>query len=85
MLESEFVEFADKRLRTGGSCHRNEVVAAFRRYYAKYRQADNPSYPLADLEIEQLLRAWSRSRGVEMTNAGFYYGIKINKDADVFA
>ncbi|GKY93061.1 hypothetical protein MPSEU_000274400 [Mayamaea pseudoterrestris] len=81
LLETEFADFAAERLQAGGNCHRNEVVAAFRRYYSKYRRADES---LADLEIEQLLRAWSRSQGLEMTNAGFYYGFKINKDADVF-
>lgn len=84
-LKEEFAEFATRRLVEGGSCHRNEVVGAFRRFYAKYRRAESIEYPLADLEIEQLLRAWCRARGVEMTNAGFYYGIKINKEADVFA
>lgn len=83
-LEEEFEEFAKSRLKKGGNCHRNEVVQAFRRYYAKYRQADNPDYPLADLEIEQLLRGWSRRRGLEMSSAGFYSGLQINKDADVF-
>jgi hypothetical protein len=86
-LQGEFVDFASKRLKMGGNCHRTEVVAAFRRYYTKYRRADNPAYPLADLEIEQLLKQWSRRQTtlrVEMTSAGFYYGIQINKDADVF-
>lgn len=83
-LEEEFAEFASKRLKRGGNCHRNEVVGAFRRYYAKYRQPDNPDYPVSDLEIEQLLRAWGRSQGLKMTTAGFYYGVKINRDADVF-
>ena len=83
-LEQEFEEFANSRLKRGGNCHRNEVVQAFRRYYAKYRQADNPDYPLSDLEIEQLLRGWSRLRGLEMSSAGFYSGLQINKDADVF-
>lgn len=85
-LESEFAEFAEKRLQPGGNCHRSEVVRAFRRYFAKYRQADSEEYPLTDLEVERLLKAYSaRMPNVEMTSAGFYYGIQINKDADVFA
>lgn len=84
-LESEFASFARDRLITGGNCHRNEVVQAFRRYYAKYRQADSKEYPLTDLEIEQLLRAYCRPRGVEMSSAGFYAGLQINESADVFA
>jgi hypothetical protein len=83
-LEAEFASFAKDRLKAGGNCHRNEVVRSFRRFYAKYRQTDSEEYPLTDLEIEQLLRAYCRPRGVEMSSAGFYSGIQINKDADVF-
>jgi len=84
-LEQEFAAFAANRLKPGGNCHRNEVVQAFRRYYAKYRQPDNPDYPLTDLEIERLLRNWSSPfPGIEMSSAGFYSGIQINTDADVF-
>lgn len=83
-LEQEFAEFAASRLQPGGSCHRNEVVAAFRRFYAKYRQADNEG-GVTDLEVERLLRNWSRPlAGVEMSAAGFYSGIRINQDADIF-
>jgi hypothetical protein len=87
-LRHEFAEFAERRLVEGGNCHRRDIVAAFRRYFAKYRQADSDTYPLTDLEIEQLLRSWNQSenRGrAEMTSGGFYYGIQINKEADVFA
>jgi hypothetical protein len=85
MLEKEFQVFAESRLMSGGgSLHRNEVVKAFRRYYGKYRQGDNPNYPLTDLEIEQLLRSWSRPRGLQMSAAGFYSGLQINTDADAF-
>ncbi|KAL7561791.1 hypothetical protein ACA910_013329 [Epithemia clementina (nom. ined.)] len=86
-LEQEFAEFAENRLKLGGNVHRSEVVQAFRRYFAKYRMADNPDYPLGDLEIEQLLRAWSKRQTmakVERSQAGFYSGIQINRDADVF-
>jgi hypothetical protein len=86
-LQQEFEEFASKRLQAGGNCHRTDIVSAFRRFYAKYRQADSEQYPLTDLEIEQLLRWWNgtANRGrAEMTSGGFYYGIQINQDADVF-
>lgn len=86
-LKEEFDEFAEKRLLPGGNCHRSDVVSAFRRYYAKYRQKDSEDYPLTDLEIEQLLRAWNKFENfgkAEMTSAGFYYGIQINKEADAF-
>jgi len=84
-LEEEFQQFADARLKPGGNAHRNEIVQAFRRYYAKYRQSDNPDFPLSDLEIEQLVKNWSKQYGdVTMSSAGFYSGVSINQDADVF-
>ncbi len=86
-LREEFAEFANKRVTRGGNCHRRDIVAAFRRYFAKYRQADSEEFPLTDLEIEQLLRSWNQIENggrAEMTSSGFYYGIQINKDADVF-
>lgn len=86
-LKDEFEDFASKRLVTGGNCHRSDVVKAFRRFNPKYRQADSIDYPLTDLEIEKLLRAWNQRANdgkADMTSSGFYYGIQINKDADVF-
>ena len=86
-LEDEFEEFAEKRLRLGGNCHKSDVVKSFRRYFAKYRQADSEQYPLTDLEIERLLRSWNKQKNqgrAEMRSTGFYYGIQINTDADVF-
>jgi hypothetical protein len=92
-LENEFATFAERRLIAGGNCHRNEVVRAFRRYYAKYRRApdendnnnsNNSLSAVTDLEIEQLLRAYGRQKGVDMSSAGFYVGLQINTDADVF-
>jgi len=83
----EFNEFAENRLKEGGNCHRSDIVKSFRRYYAKYRQADSQEYPLTDLEIEKLLRFWNQKKNdgkAEMTSSGFYYGIQINTDADVF-
>lgn len=84
LLEKEFDDFAQQRLKLGGDCHRSEVVQAFRRFHAKYRQVDNPDYPLNDLEIEQLLRQWNqRNAGAQRSAAGFYTGIQINTDADI--
>jgi hypothetical protein len=70
-----------------GTCHRLDVVRAFRRYYGKYRVADSPEYPLGDVEIEQLLRSWSREQefDVERSPSGFYTGVRVNSDADAFA
>lgn len=84
-LEGEFAEFAEKRLLPGGNCHRNEVVRSFRRYNPKYRQSNSMEYPLTDVEIERMLKAWNRSRGnPEMSSAGFYSNLQINDKADVF-
>lgn len=85
-LRGEFVEFAEKRLKPGGNCHRSEVVRSFRRFYAKYRQADsdNPEYALSDLEIERLLRDWNRSMGNEdMSSVGFFTGIQLDDASNV--
>ena len=84
-LEEEFQVFADSRLKLSGNCHRVDVIRAFRRYYAKYRQPDNPDYPLIDMEIQQLLRNWSKPlSGVTMSKTGFYTGIQVNDQADAF-
>ena len=85
-LRQEFEDFAASRLKLGGNCHRNDVVRAFRRFYGKYRQEESVEYPLTNLEIERLLREWNRSRGsiAEMSSAGFYNGLSINDQADVF-
>jgi hypothetical protein len=86
-LEQEFDEFATQRLKAGGNCHRSDIVKSFRRYFAKYRQADGEQYPLTDREIEMLLKRWNQQKNMgkaEMSSSGFYYGIQINTDADVF-
>jgi hypothetical protein len=85
LLEQEFSDFADSRLKLSGNCHRVDVIRAFRRYYAKYRQPDNPNAPLIDMEIQQLLRNWSKPlNGVTMSKTGFYTGIQVNDQADAF-
>ncbi|CAJ1944405.1 unnamed protein product [Cylindrotheca closterium] len=87
-LKDEFDEFAKARILTSGNCHRSDVIAAFRRYNAKYRDPESTEYPLTDLEINKLLRMWNElenSGKAEMTSSGFWYGIEINKDADIIA
>jgi hypothetical protein len=87
LIEGEFEEFASKRLQTGRSSlsvHRSEVVKAFRRYNPKYR-VENDEYPLSDVEIERVARAWARKRGIDMSGAGFFGGLGIDSDADAFA
>jgi len=86
MLLEEFEEFATKKLIISkiGSVHKSEVTRSFRRYYAKYR-VENDEYPLVDLEVERLLRAWNMRSGSreDMTSAGFLKGVKINSDAEL--
>ena len=87
-LRGEFEEFAARRLVVGrGSCHRSDVVSAFRRFNPKYRDAGSERYPLADMEIERALRDWNRTSGGggEMSSAGFFAGIAVDGDADAFA
>lgn len=84
ILQQEFAEFAERRLVPGGNVHRSEIASAFRRFNAKYR-VENDQYPLSDLEIERLARAWNRLQGNDdMSSAGFFTGIKINDQADAF-
>lgn len=84
-LREEFNEFASNRLKRGGNCHRSDVVRAFRRYFAKYRQEDSEQYPLTNMEIERLLKEWNSVNTLaEMTSAGFYNGLSINEQADAF-
>jgi len=84
MLEAEFMEFAQSRLVPGGNCHRSEVAGAFRRYNAKYRYADSDEYPLADIEIERMVKRWGKEKGIKMSSAGFFNGVQINTSADIF-
>lgn len=88
LLYREFEEFAQRRLVVGrGSCHRSDVISAFRRFNPKYRVADNEQYPLVDIEIERILRVWNRDfgSGSEMSSAGFFSGITVDDVADAFA
>lgn len=85
-LANEFEEFASKRLvyGQGGSVHRSEVINSFRRFFGKYR-VDNDQYPLGDIEIEQVLRAWNKRMGNQesMSSSGFIKNIKINSKAEI--
>lgn len=147
-LEKEFDYFAQKRLlikksNNKNNVHRNEVVAAFRRFYSRYRTTPNIEQSqllieqqlkqsnvemfqeiilisdendnkndivmsstsssnnndnkkeqqdaiiaidnVTDIEIQRLLRTWAKKNfNIDMTSAGFYSGIQINRDADVF-
>lgn len=85
-LAQEFEEFSSKKLiyGQGGDVHRSEVIKSFRRYFAKYR-VENDQYPLGDLEIEQLLRAWNKrmDNRETMSSSGFIKNVKINAQAEI--
>ena len=88
ILYQEFEDFTNKRIIVGrGSCHRSDVISAFRRYNPKYRNAESEQYPLSDIELERILKAWNREFGSrsEMSSAGFFSGIYVDAEADVFA
>lgn len=86
VLADEFDEFATKKLIVGegGSIHRNEVTKLFRRYFAKYR-VENDEFPLNDIEIERLFRAWNRKNGnnEDISSAGFLKNVKVNEKAQI--
>ena len=90
LLYGEFSEFASRRMIIGAgpscTCHRSDVISAFRRYNPKYRRADDDRHPLSDIEIERMLRRWNREYGSkrEMSPAGFFGGICVDSGADAF-
>jgi hypothetical protein len=85
-LAEEFEEFSSKKLvyGQGGDVHRSEVIRSFRRYFAKYR-VENDQFPLGDVEIEALLRAWNKRSGNQetMSSSGFIRNVKINSQAEI--
>ena len=68
-LEDEFEEFAEKRLKLGGNCHKSDVVKSFRRYFAKYRQADSEQYPLTEESKLGIMN------GTQMDNCDDYFHV----------
>mmetsp|Transcript_7477 Transcript_7477/g.16222 ORF Transcript_7477/g.16222 Transcript_7477/m.16222 type:complete len:412 (-) Transcript_7477:101-1336(-) len=92
VLYNEFDEFANARLVCGNKSegyfvHRSRVIGAFRRFNPKYRTAENDQYPLADIEIERLMRAWARrpeNGSIEMSGAGYFQGVGIDEKSDIF-
>ncbi|GMI11216.1 hypothetical protein TrVE_jg4524 [Triparma verrucosa] len=78
LWESEFEEFAEKKIvrKDSGSCHRNDVVKAYRRFYAKYRTNEVEGGP-SDIDIEQLFVQWNKrvGSGVLASQAGFVKGV----------
>ena len=93
-LYNEFIDFASKRIivkstSSSTTCHRSDVISAFRRYNPKYRTADTTTeeqYYISDIEIERILKRWNREygSGINMSSAGFFQGISIDNGADVF-
>lgn len=82
-LQTEFETFATQRLVSGGNVHRQEIVNAFRRFHAKYRNRDDEEL-LSDLEIERMMRLWVRVHlGSDMSSAGYFNGVQLNTNADI--
>ena len=73
----------NKSIKRGGSCHKSDVIASFRRYYAQYRTED--INVLSNVELEQIIQNWNRQQPgyEEMTNAGFFKNFQVNTEADL--
>jgi hypothetical protein len=41
----------------------------------------NDEMLVSELEIERLLRQWASYKGIDTTPAGFYNGIRINRES----
>ena len=67
----------------GGNCNRSEVVKAFRRHNSKNGQDNDDA--ASDLKIERAFRSWHQNdMNVDMSSAGFFSGVQINENADIF-
>ena len=83
-FETAFETFAEKRLdfsSTTAATNTIEIIRAFRRTTAKYRNADSS---VADVQIERLAKRWWRQRGGVVTSTGFLKGVALRPEADVF-
>mmetsp|Transcript_24213 Transcript_24213/g.72649 ORF Transcript_24213/g.72649 Transcript_24213/m.72649 type:complete len:285 (-) Transcript_24213:36-890(-) len=84
-FEDAFATFAETRLDTASSSaavNIREIVPAFRRANAKYRNAEYAG--VADVQIERLAKSWWRQRGGVVTSTGFLKGVRLAEEADVF-
>jgi len=73
-LGKEFLEFTNYRLLPGESCHRSDVVAAFRLFYDKYKEVES----LPDSEIEGLMNDWNDKYAKAKIKDGVYEGFQLN-------
>lgn len=84
LWESEFADFAELKIvrKDSGSCHRNDMVKAYRRFYSKYRTSEVEGGP-SDIDIEQLFVQWNKFKGsgVFASQAGFVKGVVLLEDA----
>lgn len=83
-LAAAFEDFAESRFEFAGAAATNtiEIVRAFRRATAKYRNAEGSG--VSDVEIERLAKKWWRRRQGAVTSSGFLKGIKLKTEADIF-
>ena len=88
-LKLAFKDFASSRLRRTGSpqdtVHKTEIVSAFRRASPRYRSSDASG--VSDIAIENIARRWLLKNPIPgnlITPAGFYKGLLLNPEPDVF-
>ena len=83
VLAEEFLVFSGERLAVGGRCHEREVVAAFRKFYPRYRSADmgrsKDGMSVPDDVIADQIRGWNAQMGRPgvRTSSGFWKGISV--------
>ena len=80
----EFEGFAVEKIAvsSAGSCHKSDVVRAYRRFYSKYRTEEAEGSP-TDLDIFYLFAEWNLSKGtrVKPSSAGFVKGLIVKEDS----
>ena len=87
-LADEFLVFSSARLslgRAASACHEREIIAAFRKYYPRYRYADMEQTAdgtsVTDRRLASCIRKWNISMGApaERTSAGYWKGIELQE------
>jgi len=87
-LSEEFLLFSGDGLAVGGRCHERDIVAAFRKFYPKYRfadmrrAADGESIP--DDAIADKIREWNAQMGRPgvRTSSGYWKGISVARASE---
>ena len=88
LTQEEFLLFSGDGLAVGGRCHERDIVAAFRKFYPKYRfadmrrAADGESIP--DDAIADKIREWNAQMGRPgvRTSSGYWKGISVARASE---